>query len=79
MTASPIMRVYRRIVVCCDGTENDSIGTDNALTNVARLARSLETQVDDRNYIQVVHYQTGIATGTWSLTNKYDAAFGRGK
>ncbi|RGP66455.1 hypothetical protein FLONG3_8892 [Fusarium longipes] len=70
--------VYRRIVVCCDGTENDSIGTDNPLTNVARLARSLDTQIDDLGYIQVIHYQTGIATGTSNITNMYDAALGRG-
>lgn len=69
----------RRLIVCCDGTENDSISTNNPLTNVARLSRSLQTGVDEDGFVQIVHYQTGVATGTDWLANIYDAAFGRGE
>lgn len=72
---------HRRLIVCCDGTENDAISSNNPLTNVARLARCLDNKDCDeelRPITQIVHYQTGVATGTDFFTNKYDAASGRG-
>ena len=73
-------RDFKRIIVCCDGTENDSISTDNPLTNVSRLSRCIDTEPRfDEDFVQMVHYQTGVATGTSNFTNKYDAALGRGE
>ena len=53
----------KRVVVCCDGTWNDSDnGTD--YTNVARLAWSVRpTDTRDGNDIaQIVFYQSGVGT-----------------
>lgn len=54
----------KRLVVCCDGTWNDS-DNGNDFTNVVRLAWAIEPQ-DARagNIAQIVYYQSGVGTGS---------------
>ncbi|KAF2466113.1 uncharacterized protein BDR25DRAFT_377820 [Lindgomyces ingoldianus] len=67
----------KRLVVCCDGTWNDSVSTDNPLTNVSRLSRCVEEIAED-GILQVVYYHTGVGSGTSKLSNSVDGATGRG-
>ncbi|KAJ3898960.1 hypothetical protein F5879DRAFT_978599 [Lentinula edodes] len=59
-------RVKKRIIVCCDGTWQDGVTTQNRLsyTNVLRLARTIEHE-DFRTVPptpQIVFYQSGIGS-----------------
>lgn len=69
----------RRLIVCCDGTTN--AGDDGQpLTNVARIARCIDEKdtYKGRNFIQIVHYQPGLGTGTSKVVNKFDGMSGKG-
>lgn len=68
----------KRLVVCCDGTYNNSVSTDNPLTNVARLSRCID-DVDKDGTLQMSYYHTGIGSGTSKWANAADAATGRGR
>lgn len=66
----------KRLVVCCDGTWNNSINSNNSLTNVSRLARCIENEGE--GVPQVVYYHPGIGSGTSAWSNRVDGATGRG-
>ncbi|ORY19624.1 hypothetical protein BCR34DRAFT_471960 [Clohesyomyces aquaticus] len=67
----------KRLVVCCDGTWNDSVSTDSPLTNVSRFSRCVEAIGED-GILQIVYYHTGVGSGTSKLSNSIDGATGRG-
>lgn len=67
----------KRIIVCCDGTWNDSVSSNSPLTNVSRISR-LITAVDVYGMQQIVSYHTGIGSGTSKLGNILDGMSGRG-
>ena len=68
----------KRIIVCCDGTWNDSVSSDSPLTNVSRISR-LITAVDERNGLQqILSYYTGVGSGTSKLGSIQDGMSGRG-
>src|ERR1700760_911242 len=70
-------RFRKRLVVCCDGTWNDSVSTESPLTNVSRFSRCVKDVADD-GIPQVVSYHIGVGSGTSWVTNKVDGATGRG-
>ena len=77
------MAPSKKIIVCCDGTGNDSDGTMNVPTNVAKIARCLNRTgpaVGSGNQIpQLVYYQSGIGTkSSGSLGQAFDGLTGRG-
>jgi uncharacterized protein (DUF2235 family) len=72
------MAQIKRLILCCDGTWNDSISTNNPLTNVARFSRCVEERTD-KGILQIVYYHTGVGVGTSRLSNTIDGAVGRGK
>ncbi|KAF2260187.1 hypothetical protein CC78DRAFT_37266 [Lojkania enalia] len=57
----------RRIVICCDGTWQSSVTTqDNVPSNVTKLCRHIaRIGIDDKGkkYHQLVYYDSGIGTG----------------
>nr|UPX44705.1 hypothetical protein FAC7G5_16 [Penicillium fuscum] len=70
----------KRLIVCCDGTWNDSISSDSPLTNVSRISR-LITDIDENSpsrVPQVVYYHTGVGSGTSPAGNVVDGMSGRG-
>lgn len=71
----------KRLIICCDGTWNDSINSNNPLTNVSRISR-LITATDGRNgehIAQVVYYHTGVGSGkAWFGSDMIEGASGRG-
>ena len=74
-------KVRKRLIVCCDGTSNDSINTSAPPTNVSRIARCIKDEDDyDNNekVIQLVYYRSGVGTGTSKVTNIVDSICGRG-
>lgn len=74
----------KRLIVCCDGTFNAG-DSGQPLTNVAKIARCIadvdeyKEKDSDRNFIQIVHYQAGVGTGTGTWATKIDAITGRGE
>ncbi|KIW41405.1 uncharacterized protein PV06_06967 [Exophiala oligosperma] len=79
---------HKRIIVCCDGTWNNSDGADQVPTNVAKLARCIHPEAEVTHngekieIKQVVYYQHGIGSvAGWlfgSLENAIEGATGRG-
>lgn len=73
----------KRLIVCCDGTQNDSVNSGDPLTNVARVARCISNTAWDEELQekmnQIVFYQSGVGTGTSTLVNSWDTIRGRGK
>ncbi|KAJ7786267.1 hypothetical protein B0H16DRAFT_25079 [Mycena metata] len=62
----PVNRVKKRIIVCCDGTWQDGVSTENrqSYTNILRLARTINHE-DSRSHPpipQIVFYQSGIGS-----------------
>jgi hypothetical protein len=72
------MAQTKRLVLCCDGTWNDSVSTNNPLTNVARFSRIVEERAAD-GVLQIVYYHTGVGAGTSRISNSIDGAVGRGE
>ena len=80
---------HKRIIVCCDGTWNNADGAGQVPTNVAKLARCIDSEaevVEDghKSLIkQIVYYQHGIgAAGGWifgKIENAIEGATGRGE
>ena len=68
----------KRLVICCDGTYNNSVSTENPLTNVSRLSRCIDDIADNGGTLQVIYYHAGIGSGTSKFANRIDAATGRG-
>ena len=64
----------RRIVVCCDGTWQSSVTSeDNIPSNVTKLARHIKrigTDNKGKNYHQLVYYDSGVGTGSLSGLEK---------
>ena len=76
---APLTRVpQKRLIICCDGTFNDSVSTNDPLTNVSRLSRCID-DVGADGTPQIVYYHTGIGSGTSKFSNLKDAATGRGE
>ncbi|KAJ7900304.1 hypothetical protein B0H14DRAFT_1559495 [Mycena olivaceomarginata] len=64
--SSALTRVKKRIIVCCDGTWQDGVTTENrqSYTNILRLARTINHE-DNRTQPaipQIVFYQSGIGS-----------------
>jgi len=64
----------RRIVVCCDGTWQSSVTSEeNIPSNVTKLARTIArigTDANGKKYHQLVYYDSGIGTGALSDVEK---------
>ncbi|OTA64869.1 hypothetical protein K449DRAFT_459349 [Hypoxylon sp. EC38] len=69
-------QVPKRLFIFCDGTWQDGVNNNRRLTNVATLARCLDNVSND-NYIQIVHYDSGIGNVTSTLSRLIDGAIGR--
>jgi len=71
----------KRLIVCCDGTWNADDVTGQPLTNVAKIARCIDAHdtYKGNNFVQIVHYQPGVGTGTGKFSNIRDAVIGRGE
>jgi len=72
----------KRIVLCCDGTWDDSDGTLLPPTNVTKIARSIRRQAklaDGTTIPQIVFYQSGIgAKSPNKEAHALDGLTGRG-
>ncbi len=70
----------KRLFICCDGTWQDAVKTDYALTNVGRLSRCVKTvsEENDAHVLQVVYYQSGIGRGPSKTAKLVDGGTGRG-
>ena len=75
--SSNTVQPKKRLVICCDGTWNNSVSSNNPLTNVSRISRCIEDVAAD-GVLQIVYYHTGIGSGTSRLSNSIDGAVGRG-
>jgi len=71
--------VKKRLIVCCDGTWNDSVSNDSPLTNASRISRLSKAVDDEDGAQQVVSYQIGVGSGTSRLGNLIDGMNGRGE
>lgn len=77
----------KRLFVCCDGTWMNSSGTANPLSNVARLARSVDRygiykQSSTRAIPQVVYYSDGVGSQSVlpiGLDTAWSGATGKGQ
>jgi uncharacterized protein (DUF2235 family) len=68
----------KKLILCCDGTGYAEITQPNkTLTNVSRIARCINKEDKDGNP-QVVYYQPGVGTDSWSPGNLLKQAFGAG-
>ena len=76
--APPAQVAIRRLIVCCDGTWNDSISTESPLTNVSRISRCIPN-IGENGVVQLVSYYTGVGSGTSKPGNIIDGMTGRGK
>ncbi|KJX96087.1 hypothetical protein TI39_contig835g00003 [Zymoseptoria brevis] len=70
--------IKRRLIVCCDGANNDGINQDGPLTNVSRIARCVKREDSKTKTIQIVYYRSGVGRGTSRLGNYRDMVFGNG-
>src|SRR5262249_20293537 len=66
----------KRLVVCCDGTWNDS-DQGTGYTNVARFAWSIKP-VAANGAAQVVYYQSGVGTAGTKVSKFIGGAIGAG-
>jgi uncharacterized protein (DUF2235 family) len=73
----PSGRYRKRLILCCDGTWNDSISTDSPLTNVSRITRCIPA-VGKSGIPQIVLYYSGVGSGTSKLGRVVDGMTGRG-
>ena len=68
----------KRLVVCCDGTWNDSDQSTNYRTNVSRLALGSIKPVAANGTSQIVYYQSGVGTAGTEVSKVIGAAIGAG-
>jgi uncharacterized protein (DUF2235 family) len=73
----PSEKYRKRLILCCDGTWNDSISTDYPLTNVSRITRCIPA-VDKSGIPQIVLYYSGVGSGTSIPGRVFDGVTGRG-
>lgn len=55
-------KLPKKLIVCCDGTWQDSDNNPANPTNVTRIARAVK-DLDDDHHQQIVYYQAGVGTG----------------
>ncbi|KAL3483083.1 hypothetical protein BJX62DRAFT_245232 [Aspergillus germanicus] len=67
----------KRLILCCDGTWNDSISTDSPLTNVSRITRCIPA-VSNSGIPQIVLYYSGVGSGTSKAGKVIDGMTRRG-
>ncbi|KAI8952094.1 hypothetical protein F4801DRAFT_541904 [Xylaria longipes] len=67
----------KKLFVFLDGTWQDGVNNNSPLTNVATLARCLQSQASDGS-LQIVYYSSGVGNGTSKPAQVIDAATGRG-
>ncbi|KAI1126445.1 hypothetical protein F5Y10DRAFT_293836 [Nemania abortiva] len=67
----------KKLFVFLDGTWQDGVNKNSPLTNVATLARCLQSR-DSDGALQIVYYSSGIGNGTSRPAQLVDAATGRG-
>lgn len=70
------MAAMKRLVVCCDGTWNDS-DEGAGYTNVSRLAWAIKP-VDAKGVTQIVYYQSGVGTEGTKVSQIASGALGMG-
>jgi len=70
-------RTGKCIVVCCDGTWDNAVGTQYPVTNVGRLARCLRSETENKKP-HVVYYSSGVGTTATPIGNVIQGAFGEG-
>ncbi|KAK5630876.1 hypothetical protein RRF57_006591 [Xylaria bambusicola] len=68
----------KKIFVFLDGTWQDGVNNNSPLTNVATLARCLQSHDTDGSP-QIVYYSSGVGNGTSRPAQLFDAMTGRGK
>jgi len=72
----------KRIVICCDGTWENSDSTNLPPTNVTKLSRCIShegTTDDGKKIQQIVYYQTGIGSQSdTEIDHLVDGATGKG-
>jgi uncharacterized protein (DUF2235 family) len=76
-SAFPTWPPKKKLIVCCDGTWNDSDSPELPLTNVARIARCI-TELHENGSAQIVYYQSGVGTGRSKIGNVVEGATGIG-
>jgi hypothetical protein len=79
----------KRLIVYYDGTWNAGDAQGQPLTNVAKIVRCIsdvdtwkpkgDDETKGKNFVQIVHYQLGIGTGTGWWANLRDGMFGKGE
>lgn len=56
----------KRLIVCCDGTWQDSVGSPQTPTNVTRICRCIKSEgfdpIGQKNIPQVTYYQSGVGS-----------------
>ncbi|KAI0543764.1 hypothetical protein F4679DRAFT_577373 [Xylaria curta] len=67
----------KKLFVFLDGTWQDGVNNNSPLTNVATLARCLQSQANDGS-LQIVYYSSGVGNGTSKPSQVIDAVTGRG-
>ncbi|TRX89460.1 hypothetical protein FHL15_009629 [Xylaria flabelliformis] len=67
----------KKLFVFLDGTWQDGVNNNSPLTNVATLARCLQSQASDGS-LQIVYYSSGVGNGTSKPSQVIDAVTGRG-
>ncbi|EQB57664.1 hypothetical protein CGLO_02179 [Colletotrichum gloeosporioides Cg-14] len=67
----------KRLIVCCDGTWNDSNGSNGYTTNVSRLSTAI-AQKCCTGMPQVVYYHRGVGTEESLAARTIGGAFGTG-
>ncbi|KAK7690243.1 hypothetical protein QCA50_006898 [Cerrena zonata] len=77
---TPLARPNKRIIICCDGTWQDGLSVSQRwkYTNIIRLARAINRS-DERTVPptpQIVFYQTGVGTDTFTAMQLLDGAVG---
>lgn len=68
---SQLTQPKKRLIICADGTWNNSVSTDSELTNFLRLSRCIQDVAED-GVVQIVYYHAGIGSGTSRLSNSVD-------
>nr|POE63130.1 uncharacterized protein CFP56_04033 [Quercus suber] len=70
-------KLPKKLIVCCDGTWQDSDNADANPTNVTRITRAISSE-DDHHHPQIVYYQAGIGTGMGLVSQIAGGATGLG-
>lgn len=71
------MHPRKRLIICCDGTWNDADSSSGAPTNVTRISRLFSLACAD-DTVQIIHYASGVGTGSNTVDSLLGGAFGVG-